>query len=144
MYWFDGPTEKFQAKWSACLIIFRDNDERYSTELVVAFIECCSVLYLYQTWALNPSKIVVKEFNFSKVAGIKVRTQHFSAKCWKKIFFFWYPYLFWKDLPMKYLVVLKFLLKVPKFKENFPLHNYLWKLHDLFLTLLQVIRMLEA
>ena len=88
MYWFDGPTEKFQAKWSACLIIFRDNDERYSTELVVAFIECCSVLYLYQTWALNPSKIVVKEFNVSKVAGIKVRTQCFSAKCWKKKIFF--------------------------------------------------------
>ena len=33
-------------------------------------------------------------------------------------FFFFYYYSFSKDLPRKYLLVSKFLLKVPKFKEN--------------------------
>ena len=55
---------------------------------------------------------------------IKIR-QSFLKKF--ENFSFWYSYFFWKDLSREYLVVLKFLLEVLKFKENLNLRNHCYK-----------------
>ena len=80
---------------------------------------------------------------FSFVSQIKVRMQCFSRKIW--IFFFYYSYSFRKDLPREYLVVLKFLLEVPEFKENvlFCIITVI-KVHAHLLILLRVITILAA
>ena len=49
------------------------------------------------------------------IIDVKVKTQCFSVKLREKVF---NSYSVWKDLSMEYLVVSKFLLEVPKFKEN--------------------------
>ena len=70
--------------------------------------------------------------------------QCFSVKFWKR-FFFWCSYSFWKDLSREYLVVLKFLLEVPAFKENVLFYIITAiKVRDHLLTLLQVITILAA
>ena len=59
--------------------------------------------------------------------------------------FFWYSYSFWKDLSGEYLVVSKFLLEVPRFKENVLICVItVIKVYDLLLTLLQVKTILAA
>ena len=62
-----------------------------------------------------------------------------------EFFFFWYSYSFRKDLPREYLVVLKFLLEVPEFKENvlFCIITVI-KVHAHLLILLRVITILAA
>ena len=61
----------------------------------------------------------------------------------KKIF--WYYYFFWKDLSKEYLVISKFLLEVPKFRENVLICIItVIKVSDLLLTLLQVRTMLAT
>ena len=68
----------------------------------------------------------------------EVSMQNFSETFRKR--FFLYSYSFQKDLSREYLVVLKFLLEVRKFKENVLIClSTVIKVHDLLLTLLQVI-----
>ena len=67
---------------------------------------------------------------------------------WKTFFFknFLLVFLsFWKDLCRDFLVVSKFLLEVPKFKEDVLIYLItIMKVRDLILTLLQVITMLAT
>ena len=66
-----------------------------------------------------------------------------TTKFWKKIFF-WCSYSYWKDLSIKNVVVLKFLLKVPKFRENIVICVItVKKVRNCLLTLLQVITILR-
>ena len=52
---------------------------------------------------------------------------------------------FWKDLCRDFLVVSKFLLEVPKFKEDVLIYLItIMKVRDLILTLLQVTTMLAT
>ena len=69
---------------------------------------------------------------------------NFNHQILKKIYFFWCSYSYWKDLPMKNVAVLKFLLKVPKFKENIVICVItVKKVRNCLLTLLQVITILR-
>ena len=90
----------------------------------------------------GPSNLATFSISFTQI--INVRTQCFSEKFRKKTFF-WYSYFFRKDLLREYLVVLKFLLEVPKFKENEIICIItVIKVRHLLLTLLQVIIILAA
>ena len=89
-----------------------------------------------------------KEFRFHKLKNteilsslLKARMQCFSKKFrQKKFFFFWYSYSFWKHLSRENLVVLKLLLEVPKFRENFVICVItVIKVHDILPTILLVI-----
>ena len=63
----------------------------------------------------------------------------------KKYFFCGYSYSFWKDLSREYLVVSKFWLDVPKFKEHVQITVItLIEVCDLLFTLLKVITILVA
>ena len=84
---------------------------------------------LHKTFGGTPQRSVkIKiEVNFY----FKVRTQQF--------FFFFDILSFYKDLTREYLVVLKFLLEVSKFKKNGLICVItIIKVYDLSLTLLQV------
>ena len=59
----------------------------------------------------------------NEVLFIKLRTQCFSEKFLFFVFFLFWQFSFWKDLSREYLVVLKFLLEVPKFMENVFLYS---------------------
>ena len=69
-----------------------------------------------------------------------ILTTVFPEKFWKTNFF-WSSYPYWKDLSRKNVVVLKFLLKVPKFKENIVICvNTVKKVRKFLLALLQYLR----
>ena len=69
-----------------------------------------------------------------------ILTTVFPEKFWKTNFF-WSSYSYWKDLSRKNVVVLKFLLKVPKFKENIVISvNTVKKVRNFLLALLQYLR----
>ena len=77
-------------------------------------------------------------WRLSIVEKLRLERSVFLKKSKKKntFFFLWYPYSFWKDLSREYLVVSKFLLEVPKLKENVLICVITFrKVHDLLLTL---------
>ena len=79
-----------------------------------------------------------------KIVDLKLQRSVF-LKNFKKKIFFWYFYSFWKELSREYLVVSKFLLEVPKFKENVLIYLILViKVCDLLFTLIQVTKILAA
>ena len=100
-----------------------------------------------QTWRSVYVLRFKKEFQFRKLKNteilsslLKARMQCFSKKFRQKFFFFWYSYSFWKHLSRENLVVLKLLLEVPKFRENFVICVItVIKVHDLLPTILLVI-----
>ena len=80
--------------------------------------------------------------DFSSLS-FEVWMQCFSETFRKR--FFLYSYSFQKDLSREYLAVLKFILEVRKFKKNFLICLItVIKVHDLLLTLLQVITILVS
>ena len=89
---------------------------------------------LHKTFGGTPQRSVkIKiEVNFY----FKVRTQQFVSE---KFLFFFVILSFYEDLTREYLVVLKFLLEVSKFKKNGLICVItIIKVYDLSLTLLQV------
>ena len=98
--------------------------------------------YQLQGLKKTRARLQVKDIKlrFFKNLILKVRTQCFLEKIQKKK---WYSYSFWKDLSREYLVVPKFLMEVPKFKENDLICvNTVIKVCDPLFTLLQVITIL--
>ena len=58
----------------------------------------------------------VFSFKLFDIINLTLKRSVFLKKFGKK--YFWYSYSFWKDLSREYFAVSKFLLEVPKFKEN--------------------------